>query len=387
MVDEQFWKYLKKIQHLQSKALYFPDEFVKYLGSYYYDRNEIPEGPIYATWDVTKRCNLNCFFCSADAKRILDKQELNTADKIRVAERLVEWGINYVSLRGGEPSLCKELMDVIETLVRGGVYTEVVSNGTGINSEFCSRLSMLPKHMYRVKISLDSPNISVNDEQRGKNSFKFATKALTNLMKFEINNVRVQTVITEYNKFQLFDMYKYIHEFNVYSFGFALLLPSGRSSKFNPPVLEKSILKQFILMKNMEKSINKIKVEKIHFGYMQNVEGSDSCFDSDLSDNDANKIFRMKCNAAVTRINVDSNGDIYPCDFLKFPEFKSGNIIQDDLYKVWHSAIFSRLRNITRFDKKECNKCIRRSCTTGCMGLAFNRYHSLLRKDPNCEVK
>lgn len=384
MIDHEFWDYVNSIQEYQENEIYYPDIFIRYLDSFYYDQRARPNNPVYATWDLTNTCNLNCYFCSADAKKGIDKNELDKQSKLKVARRLIDWGILYVSIRGGEPSLCKELIDIVELFVENGVYVEVVSNGTGINKNFCDRLKKLPPSMYRIKISLDSYIPEVNDCQRGKHSFYFAIKALENLSEHKIKNIRVQTVITEHNKGQIFKIYKYLHKYNVHSYGFSLLLPSGRSSNFITPAIEKNILRQILEIKQYEEENKRIKLEKVHFGYLQNIEGNEKFYEAELDDVSSNKLFKIKCNAASTRVNINSNGDVYPCDFLKYSPFLAGNILTNDLMDIWESKNFETIRKVTRFDKKECNSCKNKKCSTGCMGLSYLRYHSLLRKDPNC---
>ncbi len=106
-----------------------------------------------------------------------------------------------------------------------------------------------------------------------------------------------------------------------------------------------------------------------------------------LDDTDANseRMFKVKCYAGFGRMNIDQNGDIYPCDYLKFEEFKVGNIIDDSFSSIWNSEVFKMLVAMKRSDKIGCSTCPVKNCNTGCMGLAYEKFGTINIYDPNCQ--
>src|SRR5690554_2355922 len=83
--------FIKDLIEQSNDSTYFPDVFIKYLNNYYYDLASIPNAPLYVTWNFTNRCNLSCFFCSANSRQCKDKNEVNKEQKIKIAYKLIEW--------------------------------------------------------------------------------------------------------------------------------------------------------------------------------------------------------------------------------------------------------------------------------------------------------
>ena len=105
-----------------------------------------------------------------------------------------------------------------------------------------------------------------------------------------------------------------------------------------------------------------------------------------FSEEERSIIFREKCSCCITRFHIECNGDVYPCDNLKYPPFYIGNLSRENLINLWNSDLAIYISRIRRKHKKECSTCKIDNCTTGCMGLAYASYKSICRKDPNCNI-
>ena len=71
---------------------------------------------------------------------------------------------------------------------------------------------------------------------------------------------------------------------------------------------------------------------------------------------------------------------------MKYPEFKMGNILNDDMSTIWNSENVNRFNNITRRTKKGCKDCKIRGCNTGCFGISYGIYKSIENSLPNCRL-
>ncbi len=367
----------KRVQDFQSKYIYQPDAFIKYMASISFDKGIRFNHPLIITWDLVNYCNLNCYFCSAGTSSF-KKQNSVIADYKKVLEFIDSCNPIYVTLRGGEPSIHPHFKEILKYLIEKNIFVEVVTNGSGITEEIVKIMSSANQDKIRIKISLDSSDKKINNDQRGEKSFDYALRALCNLGRYQIKNVRVQMVITETNVNGIFEMYKFLHDYNVSSFGVTVMTPFGDSKgldmiEFGDVIYEE--MNNCIEMFNRKK---KIRIEKNHLGY-KNTLYDDKDYDYNL----ANRGFRIKCVAGNLKLNIDANGDIYPCDFLKFSNFKVGTIY-DPFDEIWNCEKLVYLSNIERKDKKECGSCKNKMCSTGCMGNAYLRFNDILRKDPNC---
>lgn len=115
---------------------------------------------------VTDRCNLRCTYCMpaevfGPDYAFLPRQDLLTFEEIeRLARLFVRLGVRKLRITGGEPTLRRDLPDLIARLVRIGGVDDVAMTTNGL---------LLPKlapalkaaGLHRVTVSLDSldPNI------------------------------------------------------------------------------------------------------------------------------------------------------------------------------------------------------------------------------------
>ena len=129
----------------QTKLEYQPDGFLVMIHEHYLNNNKIRlPYPLYATWDITNYCNLHCIFCSASA--LGNKEKIDSPDSLKIAKKMISNGIKYVSIRGGEPTLVKQLKDIVKLFINNNIFVEIVSNGSGINNELLKSFKGLNKN-------------------------------------------------------------------------------------------------------------------------------------------------------------------------------------------------------------------------------------------------
>ena len=373
-------KNLALIQEFQNKHVYYPDAFFKYVVSCSYDEHTRLPHPEILVWDLVNFCNLKCYFCSANSGKYNSASQ-QLVDYRKVLSFIEACKPSYVTLRGGEPSLHPDFCSILEWFATKYYFLEIVSNGVGINEKVSQIFSRFDQDKLRVKISLDSIDEKANDMQRGKGSFQNAINAIKTLGNYKIKNVRVQMVVTENNVDGVYDLYKALHNFNVSSFGANALTPSGASKDLNIRVMNDKLLEQLVKCIDLYDKTRKIAVEKCHIGYYPTMRRASNLIED--KEIDPNRIFKIKCVAGNLKLNIDANGDVYPCDFLKFNKFKLGTVMSK-FEDIWNSETMNYLYNFSREDKKECATCKNFSCNTGCMGFAFEKYGTIKRKDPNC---
>lgn len=393
----RYLNYLKELIFLKSKEIelyktyldyydkqedYMPDDFIRYIHGEYINKGNIKlPHPLYATWDITNLCNLNCIFCSASTKQV--KTTVSSPLSINITEKIIKWGIKYISIRGGEPTIVNQLPEIVEKLVNNNVFVEIVSNGLGFTPEFFDKIKNLNKNMIRIKISLDSPIEKENDVIRGKDSYKNAIEATKNIRKYGWN-FRIQMVVVNSNKHRIYDMYKLVEKLNAKSFGVYLVLPFGRGEDVDRVYLDENILNQLIKIKQEEKTT---KFEKIGLGLDEFRYFKEIYEDKGVTAEESYILSLLKCNGAKTRISIDANGDCYPCDLMKYNSFKMGNILKTSLSEIWDSNKALEFNKINRKTKNECKSCTYLNCNTGCMALNYVEGSEANSLIPNCEIE
>jgi MoaA/NifB/PqqE/SkfB family radical SAM enzyme len=110
--------------------------------------------PLACQWEVTCRCNLHCVMCYTDCfnepERI--RQELSTAELLRIMEELAQAGCLELCLTGGEPLARPDFFQIYERAIKLGFLVTLFTNGTLITESIADRLATLPPH--RADISL-----------------------------------------------------------------------------------------------------------------------------------------------------------------------------------------------------------------------------------------
>ena len=368
----------------KKSEIYFPDDYLSQIIKDEYKTRIIRETPLILTWDITNQCNLNCYFCSANSKNI-HINTLNFEEQMKVCDQIIENKIPLVVIQGGEPFINKNLIKIIKKLTDNKVFTEVITNGTILPEVMKKDILELNKSFLRVKVSLDGSNPKINDEIRGHGSFY---KSIDSVKWLVINNIytRIQTVVTTQNIKDITSIYDLACKLKVNSFGFTPVLKVGRGKNLkNIPTFEE-LIRVAVDIKRKEVYEEGVPIHSIRLGYIQNIKEIDDLILSEKSKDDAEKIFYTHCTCAKSRIELDYDGNVYPCAFLRYKEFCAGNINKISLKELWKTDKWNYFRTINRSTKKFCNNCKRYWCCTGCSALGY-QYNKILNiKDPNCYV-
>ncbi len=121
--------------------------------------------PLLVTWQLTRDCDLCCLHCctdSAPGKRLRD--ELDIDEAMRLVGSIVDAGVPYVMLCGGEPLVVPHFMEVAEALGNAGIQLKIETNGQRVDAHFVERLARLP--IRSIQVSLDGDTQAVYERQR-----------------------------------------------------------------------------------------------------------------------------------------------------------------------------------------------------------------------------
>jgi PqqA peptide cyclase len=136
-------------------------------------RESVPamERPMSLLAELTYRCVLQCPYCSnplryADSRY---REELSTEDWQRVLAEARKLGVIQLALSGGEPTLRRDLLAIIETAGQLGLYSTLVTAGTLIPDEKLAAYKAAG--LDHVQISLQGADRRVSDLIAGSESF------------------------------------------------------------------------------------------------------------------------------------------------------------------------------------------------------------------------
>ncbi len=141
-----------------------------------------PGPPMWLLLELTYRCPLHCVFCYNPVEFEQVKDELTTADWIRVLREARELGAVQLGLSGGEPMVRDDLEEITAEAHKLGYYINLITSGVGLNE---ARIRALKD------AGLDHIQLSFQDSTREMNDFLSHTKT------FELKQ-RVARLIKEH---------------------------------------------------------------------------------------------------------------------------------------------------------------------------------------------
>jgi PqqA peptide cyclase len=128
--------------------------------------------PMSLVAELTYRCPLRCPYCSNPLNwdGAAYRQELSTADWLRVIQQARQLGILQLGFTGGEPLLRDDLEQLVAAAAALGLYTTLVTAGTLLTPERATRLKHLG--LDHVQISIQDSNGIASDCIAGLRSFE-----------------------------------------------------------------------------------------------------------------------------------------------------------------------------------------------------------------------
>jgi len=140
-------------------------------------------------------CNLKCRHCYLNCSQTNKTRNILSLDKIKTTLESVKnektQELQEIYLYGGEPFLHRDINNIIRQCLK---YTNVtmVTNGTLINDKKAKFLRQIEQdHDYELifRISLDHYTEALNDEVRGRGSFRKTMSGVENLVNYGFNPI------------------------------------------------------------------------------------------------------------------------------------------------------------------------------------------------------
>lgn len=136
--------------------------------------------PLFLAWQLTNRCTARCIACCEESGPDRAwRDELDRAETLDLARRIVDSGIPYVAFGGGEPLGVPHSWEIFDVLAAGGVALKIETDGTRIDDAAADRLARLGVQC--VQVSVDGASAATHERVRPGSSFEAATAAIRRL--------------------------------------------------------------------------------------------------------------------------------------------------------------------------------------------------------------
>jgi radical SAM protein with 4Fe4S-binding SPASM domain len=271
-------------------------------------------------------------------------RDISISDFETLVSIISDIGIKEIDVLGGEPTLHPDFSKLIDIVYMSNLKTTISSNGSniGILREISKKYN---KNQIKLGISI---NIDSTDEELYKYIITYRPVLKSIYTKEQLITERIK---------------KY---------------PGIRYYLIFMDTLHKDDLKNSLPFYEYYIKLNQLKA------IFDNLEGVFcSGFVSDI--NNYPFLQHVRCPAGTTKLSVMPDGSVYPCYLLfKNEEFRLGNILFDDFYKIWENPVLDFFR---KFDKNSCinTKCeLFSHCHGGCPAISFLISGDINAPDPRC---
>ncbi|MDZ5695832.1 pyrroloquinoline quinone biosynthesis protein PqqE [Chelativorans sp. M5D2P16] len=91
--------------------------------------------PIAMLAELTHRCPLQCPYCSNPLELMKANREMETGPWLDLFDEAADMGVLQVHLSGGEPTLRRDLEEIVARLAARGVYSNLITAGVGLSAQ------------------------------------------------------------------------------------------------------------------------------------------------------------------------------------------------------------------------------------------------------------
>jgi len=363
------------------------------------DHDPVALATVYFT--VTRFCDLACPYCY---QGLSGRKETDmTVDRARIVlDKIKAFNARCnIIVTGGEPFTHPDILKILDLIDERELPFTILSNGTQITPEVATRLKSYQTFRY-IQVSLDGFSEETFALTRGRAAFPKVIRAIESIIEAKVPFVLAPTM-HEGNVHELHDVSSYavanggwISPNNLrhlpqdsnkrYLDDNGKVIPirkvSEVASNSYAEVISKLTLSNETLLGFIADSSRRLKKE---FGAEYIAELSAKYSGRSVCSVDkpnANFI----CGMGHSLVDIDWNGDVYPCHLLKGDELVLGNIFESEITDIFAEVKRREIR-VKSYDIPKCSGCsFNSTCGSGCRAGSYFAYGSFSREDDLCEV-
>ncbi len=333
-------------------------------------------------WELTKKCNLSCAHCRAEAEEIDYSGELSFEQITSVIDNITLEYSPIIVLTGGEPLFRNDIYDIARYGAGKGLKMALATNGTLIDREAAEKIAA--SGISRVSISIDGKSSEFHDRFRAvKGAFDRAlagARFLKNAgVEFQFN-----TTITRNNVDQVEDIVRLAETEGAKALHIFMLVPVGCGIELAESDMISAEKYEEVLHWFYEKSKSTgIEIKATCAPHYYRIirqrareEGRTLSFETD-----GMSAMTRGCLAGTGVCFISNTGNVQPCGYLPV---SAGNILENDFTAIWeNSELFAELRDFSKL-KGKCGDCEYKGVCGGCRARAYYESGDYLTPEPYC---
>jgi radical SAM protein with 4Fe4S-binding SPASM domain len=329
--------------------------------------------PVAISINLSFKCNFHCRYCYQALSYDNEKLDLNKC--LMLIREAAEWGVVYVSLTGGEPTLFDGWMILLEEILSLGMNPAITTNGVIIGSRPYIAEHLKAIGLKEITVSLDASTPELHHYiTRSQNTFSKVIDAISYLVNSGIT-VTVKSVLTRDNIKDIGNLIDLLVKLKVSEIGISRCESGALGSEANK-ISPLELKEMAIVWKKIEeKNIQYSGVCKIH------PPRDTSCISS-------SKVW-YPCGGLYHGMYIFPTGKVSVCDKLREDTpFIHGDVFKNSLKEIRGSKDFQRLFEQTvdtRIIDADCSMCSKLEfCRTSCFVDSMHLKGNYFAKNPCC---
>ena len=326
--------------------------------------------PIGLLAELTHRCPLQCPYCSNPLELDRVNLELTTAEWQDVMRQAADLGILQIHLSGGEPTVRKDLEDIVEVAAKAGLYTNLITAGVTLTRDRLKRLKDL---------GLDHVQLSIQDVDEANaekiSNYKNGLQKKRELGKWVRELDMPLTINAPIHRHNIENLPNIIN--------FAVEMGAGRIEVANIQYYAWALKNRASLMPTRAQVIRSAEIVEEAKERLKGI----LVFDFVVPDYYAKTPKPCMGGWGKGIINVTPQGRVLPCHASEqIPGLEFDNVKDKRLADIWlHGQAFEKYRG-TSWMKEPCKSCPRAEIDFGgcrCQAMAFTG--DATNTDPACK--
>jgi radical SAM protein with 4Fe4S-binding SPASM domain len=347
-------------------------------------------------WNITNRCNLHCAHCYGKSGPGCGTEgELTTAEALALIDDLAGFGVPLILFSGGEPLLRGDLWELAQHAANKGIKTALSTNGTLITADVAWKIQA--SGIGYAGISLDGACAETHDRFRNSpGSFERSTAAFARCREAGVR-CGVRVTLTKENYSELGPLIDLSRNLGALRFCLYWLVPSGRGSdSYDRLQLDgREVTGALDLLYRKAKETDPAAMEFLTVDAPQDAIHLLASMERDNAPDlpDAKELIQSLkggCSAGSRVANIDPQGNVYPCQFARSPDFLVGNTRERPFSSLWtdeKNPVLARFRRKAEYISGRCRACSWfYLCGGGCRVRAYAAAGDPAAEDPFCFV-